>query len=798
MREWKLTSQSPLALRIAADARLSHPDYFNDQIWEMSLAGGEPAAMAIQTSYGLRARGMRVFSGFSLGEAVISDPAQFSSAPEIEAFFPNYLRISFAPFAHLAVQAEYWVQDSHVLAGRFLLRNRSAEDRIVQVRLHAILIPDEKGERLAEWQQKGVSSLSGRTGGLVPLIFMSGGASVEHLVHPALVVKVAIAAGLSKSIQWAHAGLGKEQDSFDAAQAAASRPWEAEIARLEMINASMVEIETGNADWDAALHFSQKATIASYLGSTRWLPFPSFVLARLPEKGHTNLGDGSDYGRDWDGQTAHQAYGHFTNLLPIAPEFAEGVIRNFLAVQRPDGKIDWKPGLGNQRNGALATPLLATLSWKLYQSTRHSEFIKEVFPALIEFLDTWYTPEQDRDRDGRPEWDHTVQMGFDDCPTFAPWQSWGQGLDISKAETPDLACYLYRECRSLLAMASLLQRADMIPKLRERVQQLQQAVEATWSEERSIYQHVDRDTHHATPGETLGSGDGGFVLEVNRVFPEPVRILIRVTGQEIENRAAQVFIYGRGRRGRHRVERLRGADLQWFMGLGTATSEKTYVEVDRVEVRGLSDAFQSVISVADFTRQDISLLMPLWAGIPDAERAELLVRQTLMDPDRFWRPYGIPACSAQDPAYDFANPQGAGAVSMLWNSMLVEGLLDYGYEAEAAELITRLMQASIRSLREEKAFREFYNADDGTGIGMRDHLCGLAPAGLFLRALGVHLISKHAIVVRGNQPFPWAVTVRWKGLLIHCFSDRKVVIFNDGARQEIMGNEFQLVERSEG
>ena len=797
MREWSLNSESPLALRIAADIRVSHPDYIDDQIWELTLKGGSPPAIAIQTCYGFRARALRIFAGFSLGEAVISDPTQFHTAPEVRSFLPNYLRVAFAPFADLSVQAEYWVQDSKILTGRFLLRNRGMEEKIVQFRLHAILWPDDEGERFGEWQQMGVSSLAGRTGKLAPVVFVTGGAVVEHLIYPALVVKIPIAAGSTKSLQWAHAGLGQHEASFEAARSAVSRPWEPGLARLELLNNSIVDIETGDLDWDAALSFSQMATIGSYLGSTRSLPFPSFVLTRIPERGYSHVGDGSDYNWQWDGQTAQHAYGHFINLLPIAADLAKSVIRNFLAVQRPDGTIDWKPGLGGQRNGALCVPLLATLSWKLYQRTDDSEFLKECLPALVEFMDVWNSSEHDRDGDGHPEWDHTAHMGFDDCPTFVRWQAWGQGLDITKAETPDLASYLYRECCSLLAIARTLQREDLISKMETRVEQLRQAVEATWSEEKSIYQHIDRDTHISTPGEILGSGHGEFTLEVHRVFPQPVRILIRATSKEIHTHAVQAFIYGRGRRGRHRVERLQEQHFQWFMTLGTATSEKTYMEVERIEVRGLSEAFETVISTADYTRQDISLLLPLWAGIPDPFRAEKLVRGTIMDPNRFWRPYGIAACSAQDPAYPFANPQGSGAISMLWNSMLVEGLLDYGYDQEAAELITRLMQATIRSLREEKAFREYYNAENGSGIGERDHLAGLAPVGLFLRTLGVYLISPDRMVLRGVHPFPWAVTVRWMGVVIHCFSDRKVVIFNDGARLEIEGEEFQLVERRE-
>jgi hypothetical protein len=40
MRAWDLAAGDPLALRLAADARLGPVDYADDQIWELALSGG--------------------------------------------------------------------------------------------------------------------------------------------------------------------------------------------------------------------------------------------------------------------------------------------------------------------------------------------------------------------------------------------------------------------------------------------------------------------------------------------------------------------------------------------------------------------------------------------------------------------------------------------------------------------------------------------------------------------------------------------------------------------------------------
>jgi hypothetical protein len=795
MRKWRLSPESPLSLRLAADARVTKPDYMDDQIWGLSLEGGDPAGIAIQSTYGLRARGMRIFPGFSMGDTVITDPAQFTSGPVVEKFFPNYALIHFSPFQELEVEAEYWVIDSHILAGRFCMHNLSGDTLLLQSRLYALLIPAEGGTRMAAWQHMGVTSLSGRTENLAPVIFIVGGAYAEQTVYPYLRLNHTLHSGERKCVFWAHAGLKDPVSSFDAARAAASRPWEAEIAQLELVNESLIEVETGDEEWDATFQFAQKVAIGSFVGPTRALPYPSFVVSRGPDRGYSRRGDGSDHHWGWEGQTAAQAYFLLPLIVHSAPELAKGMIRNFLSVQKPGGFIDWKPGLGGQRNGALAQPLMASLAWKVYEFTQDRQFIKDIFPDLLAFLRLWFSPEHDRDEDGFPEWDHTLQMGFDDCPTFVQWRRWGQGLDITKAETPDLAAYLYHEYQSLMNMAKEIRLEDDLSSIKERAVAIKDLVEGMWNEKASLYRYRDRDAHNSPAGEKLGSGKGEFSIPIERIFNEPVRILIRSAGPEEERHNAKVFIHGRGKRGRHRVEQLREKHFQWFSNIGNATSEKTYVEVERIEVTGFGNAFETVVSIADFTREDVNLLLPLWAGIPEPERAEVLVRETILDPERFWRPFGISGCSSLDPAYESANRQGASGIWMYWNMLLGEALLAYGYKSEAAGLIQNLMQAVISTLRKDKAFREVYHPELPEGSGERDHITGLAPLGLFLSCLGIHLINPDKFILSGDNPFPWPITVRWKGVEIRCYENRKEVLLPTGDQIEVQGEEQRQIEK---
>jgi len=408
------------------------------------------------------------------------------------------------------------VPDSHCLAGRIRLVNLDDAPHRVGLVLHAALLPGENPQPLHDESAQGVSFLAGHTGDLAPVVFLTGGASPAPAAHPGLGVVFRLGPGEGKALTWAQVALASVEESLAGARDLVSRPWEEDIARLEVIQHSQVEIETGDPGWDFALKMAQQVALASFVGPTPHLPHRSFVWERSPDRGYSARGDGRDHPPGWDGQSPHEAYAIAPLVLHAAPEWAKGLVLNYLAIRSADGAIDGRPGLGGQRSGMLAAPLLASLTWGIYQHTEDRAFLEACFDGLLEFLDTWFTPAHDRDQDGFPEWDNCLQAGFDDWPSFAPWTDWGQGLDLTKAETPDLASYLYRECLSLIQAAEVLGRRDVVPGLAERAERLRAAVEGAWSDRSRSYHHRDRDLHVSPGGALLGEGAGEFRLRLDR------------------------------------------------------------------------------------------------------------------------------------------------------------------------------------------------------------------------------------------------------------------------------------------
>ncbi|HSD64355.1 MAG TPA: trehalase family glycosidase, partial [Ignavibacteriaceae bacterium] len=112
----------------------------------------------------------------------------------------------------------------------------------------------------------------------------------------------------------------------------------------------------------------------------------------------------------------------------------------------------------------------------------------------------------------------------------------------------------------------------------------------------------------------------------------------------------------------------------------------------------------------DLKRKEIIAFLSLWAGVADKEQAAALMKH-LLNPEEFWRNYGVPTLSADDSYY---NPMGYwnGPVWVQWDYLVFRGLLNYGYNKEAKELAKKVMSNMIYQLKTDHWFWEFYSPDD--------------------------------------------------------------------------------------
>jgi hypothetical protein len=104
----------------------------------------------------------------------------------------------------------------------------------------------------------------------------------------------------------------------------------------------------------------------------------------------------------------------------------------------------------------------------------------------------------------------------------------------------------------------------------------------------------------------------------------------------------------------------------------------------------------------------IASLVPLWAGVPDADRAERLV-QHVVDPARFGTSIPLPSVSRDDP--DFAKDMWRGPTWVNTAYAVLLGMERFGYRQEAADVAWRLVEGVYRTHSVTHAVYEFYDPD---------------------------------------------------------------------------------------
>ncbi|HOX87347.1 MAG TPA: trehalase family glycosidase [bacterium] len=112
-------------------------------------------------------------------------------------------------------------------------------------------------------------------------------------------------------------------------------------------------------------------------------------------------------------------------------------------------------------------------------------------------------------------------------------------------------------------------------------------------------------------------------------------------------------------------------------------------------------------------RKEIIGFLPLWARVAPPDRAEKLLRH-LLNPNSFWRTYGVPTLAADDPHYTpFVDGccRWNGPIWLLWDYMVLQGLDFYGYETEKRQLADKMMLAVKSQLSTNHRFWESFSPD---------------------------------------------------------------------------------------
>lgn len=780
MRNWTLSPGSPLALRIAADARLTPTQYADDQTWELAFGTGDEPAMALQTRYGGRVGLARLVPMFFLGSAANYQAEQVAHPPILRRFAPNYLDLSLDLQADVSVRAEFLVPNSHAVMGRFTLTNTTDRELDLRAELFFQAVRNDQPVKLNLLAlEDGRDALHAvNLGGLNPVLLLEGADTLTRMKEgrrdPKLFIKLSVPPHGKVAWQWALVSDTQRDVSLNQAdRLLAASVFDQAVTEIETRNKDLLQIETGNADLDAMFAFSQQVLLRNVIAPTQ--AKPTLVATRLPSRGFSPRGDGNDHNWQWRGVDALSHAIALPSLAALEPALAMQIFRAVMATAQHDGFIDHKVGPIGQRSGWLAAPVLAQTALALFEQTQDQALLRDSIEALRHFFARWFVPAADVDQDGFPEWSHPAQSGMFDHPLFARTLRWAQNAEIRFAESPDLAAHLIREGQALLMIAAQLGEpldSPLNTSIASRLTQLRHMAESLWATE--AYSPRDRDTHQHSVGQVLFRDKAA--IPFSAVVLEPAnRLIVRIIGGTTNPPTVTITVEGVDFRGALVREQFVADQLEWVYGIGSVVTSHAYSHVQQVTWVGLSRTYEVAIDTVDLNRSFLPDVLPVFLNDDRARRDTLL--------GRFASPYGWRQAATSDPAYKPDQREGVGAISAWWNAVIINAASDEALDLDA---LATLLQTLTVALRTTRGFGEYYEATQGTALGDLDVLDGLAPLGLYLRCIGVQIVdSKHvrlgALRWRTTAPLQvsaYGVTVRRDGA-------QTVIVFATGYRLEL-------------
>lgn len=120
-----------------------------------------------------------------------------------------------------------------------------------------------------------------------------------------------------------------------------------------------------------------------------------------------------------------------------------------------------------------------------------------------------------------------------------------------------------------------------------------------------------------------------------------------------------------------------------------------------------------------------SNLVPLWAGIAPADRAQAMIERCVLAPGKLWSPHGIRSAALDEPSFNNANvikpySNWSGPIWPHANWMAMHALLRYGYPDAARTVAARVTKLCLDDLAANKMMHENYHSETGAPLAAPD------------------------------------------------------------------------------
>ena len=751
----------PISLTLAADHAFATDLESPNIVWQLELEPAQP--LSLQTSLGLQAQSFRIFPFVTRNKHIYQNLNEYFSTPRIDNLTSNYAKLNLSPDPETQASFEFWAREPYAISGRVTLRNSGTENAELSARVAGLLVPLDGGQGMSITKLDYKTYLRGQSGELTIALVMEGTPKPVISPNQALEISQLLQPGEEFSVLWRCSAAFSPSQSQERALKAFPTNWQAEVARLEVADqARGLEIETPLHDWN--LVFKAMQDQANLL-----VKKPEDPEQGLPffDRRNTHNPVGKAYEpRFWslssDQSSILEIRQLLRTLLPAQTQLAVDLIRSIL--KNP------------QHKNAPPFPQLAALVWDVHTYHQQPSFLAECLPLLAEQTLRWFSQEHDRDQDGLPEWPNPDHARLSELPNFNVWQEESFPTRISSAESLGLAILLSNELETLQRMTRVLGNEQLSAQIRPHQERLGAAI-ARFRSEPPGASFIDRDTHRVLPSQK--------VIEVQ--LPDPNWQSVRLAAPARLNILLKHHAYcmpkdfqvvGADIYGQELRETITSSNMTWLTYGFHITTESVFSRFDRLQNLGVAKRSVQVYT-SDLEITDISQQLA-WEG--QAGEAEL---PAWAAPQDFRYRFGLP--TDLNPA-----KTDGGSVNIGWNCLLIEHLNRIGEKKLAFDLLSRLIMGFSGMLKREHALMESFTSDSGSCWGKRNGIRGLLPPLLLLEVAGIQIVNEQKVSISGENPCPWPLIVRFRGLEVRRDGKNTTIQFPDGTLAHHFGSSGKL------
>lgn len=765
------SASAPKAYILAVDGLFSTINPELDQVWSLNLGGADNHLLQIETTYGLQAKSMRLLPFLRINQQVISKSSPFSQPPQVTNYTPATVHLKFCLETGFEVNFDCFLPEQQVLMGAVEFRNPGAEQADVQFDLASVLVP--MGEGLTTHPQKiGVNHiLVGRTGEIWPVLFMSSAPKAISNPYPALSKGFRLHPGETQSLTWALVSMGSQETSFERARTWSAANWQKEaVNQVRQHDAHTIHIQTGDPDWDAAFSLAQTIALTHLGRGDPSSKSPIFIKTRLPDHSAPKLDN-----RDLTVLEASQLAQIF---LPSQVDLMSTLLETLLerVNQETTSSPADNPFLPNPSFNTC--PMIAHLCGECLKIKPNEEKLQRIYPQLVRFFETRIPQKIDQLAHDFPVFEspNQLQLHTGDYQ-FDIWHRYGGGLDIQKVISPALAAMLYHEFGVLQKMAYQTNDRKTARHYGALRKSARSQILACWQDETQLFAYQDHRSHQTSLREWVSSGNIQRSVPINRTFSTPQRLQCHLFSEDENPKACVLNFEGTSETGKLLMEEIKIPGYRWVMGHAHITTNFLFKELHTVIIEGLAPNDRYVLENVDHSQPDITCLLPMWSGGASDKTYGSLIQSLQEKLTQAWKK-GIPE------TWEGSNslPEGmAVSVNVLWNTLIIEGMLRQGFQDEAVTAFTNLMGTIINGLRGFEGFYPTYDCQTGGPTGLKNAVTGLPPMRLFLELAGIKLFTPNRLAIWGTNPFPWPIRIQWQGLNLEKEETNTRVIFPNGA-----------------